>query len=226
MSQSISLILLAGGIGSRMGAATPKQFLLLKGKPVALHSLELFASFDEIAEIIVVCAPEHQPFFSGIRPLSFALPGERRQDSLWNGLQKISTTCDLVCVHDAARPCLQRSDFEKLLDEAREHPAVALATPVKYTIKQTGENGFVTTTLDRANLWEIQTPQIAPLSLLKQGFKIAQERNLTVSDDLSLVELTGYPVKLVTGSSSNIKLTTPEDWAAVNSLACTDTSSS
>ena len=216
-SISVSVILLAGGVGSRMKSSTPKQFLLLNGKPVALHSFDLFASFEMISEIIVVCDPLYRSLFPS--NTNFALPGARRQDSLFNGMQKISTQCDLVCVHDAARPLLEHSDLQKLLAEAAKHRAAALAVPMKCTIKQADEQGFVTTTLDRTTLWEMQTPQVATPALLMEGFKIAQEKNLTVTDEAMLVELTGHPFKLVTGSHSNIKITTPEDWAVVETLS-------
>lgn len=220
-SQSISVILLAGGIGSRMKSPIPKQFLSLRGKPVIQHSLEFFASFEEVKEIIIVCDPSYNAelALNVIKPrLAFAPPGKRRQDSLENGLQKVSAMGDLICVHDAARPLLKHADFERLLKEAKIHRTVALALPVKYTIKQAGADGFVLSTLDRSTLWEMQTPQIAPLELLQQGFAIAKAENLTVSDDVALVELTGHPVKLVSGSPSNIKLTTVEDWATLETL--------
>ncbi len=200
-----------------MKASTPKQFLSLNDKPVALHSFELFASLEEISEIIVVCDSQYHSLFPST--VTFALPGARRQDSLYNGLQKISSLCDLVCVHDAARPLLQKNDLQTLLAEASNHRAAALAMPVKCTIKQADAQGFVTSTLDRSTLWEMQTPQVATPALLAEGLKIAQAKNLTITDEAALVELTGHAVKLVTGSYSNIKITTPEDWALIETLS-------
>lgn len=209
----ISAILLAGGIGSRMNQAVPKPFIPLIDKPIALHSFELLASHPAISEIIVVCGDAHHTRFPRLAHpvVKFAKPGFRRQDSVFNGLVLISEKADLVCIHDSARPLLFRSDLQNVLSEAEKCGAAALAVPVKQTIKQVDLDGFVTETLDRSFLWEAQTPQVIKPDLLKQGFRIAHEKDMTVTDDISLVELLGHPVKLVQGSYQNLKITTPED---------------
>jgi len=214
----VSAILLAGGKGKRMQSSTPKQYLPLGGKPLALYSLELFASCPAIDEIIVVCDLFYQPLFrntaSNYPRLLFAPPGERRQDSVYQGLQKTSNPAKkthLICVHDSARPLATSSDLMNVLAEAKKHGAAVAANLVKNTIKECDPQGFVQRTLDRSQLWEMYTPQVIEASLLKKGFKIAINNNLTVTDDAALVELTGHPVKLVKGSYSNIKITTPED---------------
>jgi 2-C-methyl-D-erythritol 4-phosphate cytidylyltransferase len=216
----ISVILLAGGQGSRMKSKTPKQFLSLHGKLIALYSFELFCSFKDIFEIIVVCEPHFQHLFStpAFPHVHFALPGDRRQDSVYQGLQHVSLQSTLVCVHDSARPLLSKEDLQTLVEAAKTHHAAALAVPVKCTIKQSDSRGFVSTTLDRSTLWEMHTPQMATPALLKQGFVLAQNKNLTVTDDVSLVELTGHPVKLVQGSYNNLKITTPDDLALAEKL--------
>jgi len=210
----VSVILLAGGQGSRMQSQTPKQFLNLQGKPVALHSFEQFSSCPHVIEIIVVCEPQFHSLFPRftLPEVRFALPGNRRQDSVYNGFLTISSQPDLICVHDSARPFLSKDSLEQLLEEARRYGAAALAVPAKNTIKETDPNQFIQRTLDRSKLWEMHTPQVATPALLKKGFDIALEYNLDVTDDASLVELTGHPVKLVKDSYQNFKITTPEDW--------------
>lgn len=191
-----------------MGITTPKQYLPLAGKIIAMYSFELLRQIDRITEVIVVCDSDYQSLFKGGL---FALPGERRQDSLFNGLQIVSKDSQYVLVHDAARPLLKREDVESVIDAATEYGAACLATPIKMTIKQADCNGMVVQTLPRDTLYDIQTPQVLKKEILLKGFEKAQKEAITVTDDVSLAELIGRPVKLVMGSYENIKVTTPED---------------
>ncbi len=193
----------------------PKQFHLLEEKPVALHSFELFASDPRLEEIIVVSDPAFHSLFLAPH-VQFALPGARRQDSMQNGLK--ATKCPFICVHDSARPLLHATDFSALIEAGIEYGAATLATTMKFTVKEADPAGFVKNTLDRSKLWEILTPQFAKRTLLEEGLAIAEIENRTVTDDVSLVELTGHPVKLVPTRFPNPKLTTPEDWAYLNAL--------
>ena len=223
MDLSVSVIIVAGGKGTRLGSATPKQFLPLKGTPLILHSIKVLLDLPWTKEVIVACDTKFNPHFSKGLTLKFAPSGERRQDSVWNALQCVSPDADLVCIHDAARPLLNSADAQAVILEAATSGAAALAVRAKNTIKEVSPEGFVTKTLDRTKLWEMQTPQVMKTSLLKEGFAIAHAKNLTVTDDIALVELTKHPVKLVAGSYSNIKLTTPEDWPLLEALLCDDT---
>lgn len=216
----VSVILLAGGNGTRMGTQTPKQYLPLANKLLAQYSFELFAQLPCVKEIIVVCEERYQPFFLANTSslIDFAPPGNRRQDSVWNGLCRISEKSELVCVHDSARPLLRKEHCLAVLREAHLHGAAVLGVPVKNTIKSAND-GFVKKTLDRSTLWEVQTPQVIRPDWLYQGFAKALElQDLSVSDDASLIELLGYQVKLVLGTDSNIKITTPTDFALAESL--------
>lgn len=209
----ISAILLAGGLGTRMQASTPKQFLTLKGKPVARHSFDLFLAMPEIHEIIVVCEPEYRHLFQEENPskkIAFASPGSRRQDSVYNGLNAISKS-DFVCIHDSARPFIDRELVVRALNGAVDHGAATVGMPVKFTVKQSDGKDLVHNTPDRSLLWEIQTPQVVDFQLLHKGFQFAIENNLTVTDDVSLVELLKKTVKLVEGCARNIKITVPAD---------------
>jgi 2-C-methyl-D-erythritol 4-phosphate cytidylyltransferase len=203
----ISLILLAGGIGTRMGSSIPKQYLPLQGKPLALHSFDLFLQIPEIQEIIVVCEPQYQHFFK--HPVLFASPGPRRQDSVYSGLLKCSQ--DIIFIHDAARPLIEAKYLPPLLEAAQSIGAAALGVPVTNTIKQCSLNQIVEKTLNRAELYEIQTPQAIQRALLLQAFAYVQKEGLEVTDDLSLIEALGVKPKIIPSSPRNIKITTPFD---------------
>ncbi len=207
-----SLILLAGGSGQRMQTETPKQFLPLKNLPVALHSLQIFLKTEKFEQIVVVCAEKFRHFFEGFSVV-FASPGLLRQDSVFNGLQKVDPDSEWVCVHDAARPFITEEMVHNLFEGGKTASSATLAMPVKYTLKEIGEGDFVARTLNRSHIWEIQTPQLIKKQILQKGFEHVHQNGLEVTDDVSIAELIGESVKLVTGSYKNIKLTTPEDLA-------------
>ncbi|MBI3901145.1 MAG: 2-C-methyl-D-erythritol 4-phosphate cytidylyltransferase, partial [Chlamydiia bacterium] len=157
--KKISLILVSGGIGLRMGATTPKQYLPLGGVPIALHSFHLFSNMEEIDELVVVCEEKYQSLFTSSKPLFFAPPGKRRQDSVAQGAALTSQNTDLLIVHDAVRPFVKKDEVLALLEKALSIGAAALASPCTSTIKEVDENYLVQKTLDRTKIWAIQTPQ-------------------------------------------------------------------
>ena len=199
----IGLILLAGGKGTRMECDTPKPFLPLDGKPIALHSLDAFPMCDEI---VVVCPDEYRYIFP--KNVTFAEPGERRQDSVKNGFAKLSSACDTILIHDAARPYIEQKDVEKLLAEGKNCGAALLASPITSTIK-CGKN-FIDKTLDRDTLWAAQTPQLLSRTILAKGLSL----NISVTDDVAFAEAQNLPVKIVPGNPANIKITYPSDLPA------------
>ncbi|CAO1944152.1 unnamed protein product [Urochloa humidicola] len=214
--RSVSVILLSGGQGKRMGASMPKQYLPLLGLPIALHSLKTFCQLKEVKEVVVVCDPDYSDLFEGSIenmqiPLKFACPGKERQDSVFNGLQEIDGESELVCVHDSARPLVTSEDLKKVLEDAAVHGAAVLGVPVKATIKEATSDSFVVKTLDRKTLWEMQTPQVMKPNLLRDGFELVKRDGLEVTDDVSIVEYLKHPVYITEGSYTNIKVTTPDD---------------
>jgi 2-C-methyl-D-erythritol 4-phosphate cytidylyltransferase len=210
----LSIILLAGGKGTRMGSAIPKVFLPLNGKPIALHSFKLFQSLPYVQEIIVVCPQDYYHLFP--QDTLFAHPGEKRQDSVKNGFEK--TSFDPILIHDAARPFVTKEEIDKLLKEGLSIGAATLGIPMKYTIKEVSSNRIVKKTLDRSLLYAMQTPQLLKRDILQKGLDAAQAQNLTVTDDVALAELIQHPVKIIPGFSRNIKITTPEDFQLAQSL--------
>lgn len=209
----ITVILLAGGKGLRMGGPIPKQYLPLNGKPIARHSYDIFNSMTAIDEIVVVCEPEFRDLFllPDSKRTRFALPGERRQDSVYNGLQAASPEARFICVHDSARPLIDEELCLRVIDAAKTVGASTAAMPLKFTIKEASSDQMVTQTPDRTKFWEIQTPQVVRRDWMEAGFQHVLSNKLDVTDDVSLVELIGHPAKLVHGSYKNIKVTTGED---------------
>ena len=199
--EKCSFVLLAGGSGSRMKADRPKQFLDLLGKPVLQWDLELLLGVEGIDRVILVIAEEFRqmdflkPFLSDER-LIFASPGKERQNSVENGLAGVAEDCTLVAIHDAARPLVTLDAIDRCFADAAEHNAAVLAVPCKPTIKESNDGEFVLKTLDRSKLWDIQTPQIMRPQMLRDGFKNANDKDLAVTDDVSVVELMGKPVKV------------------------------
>jgi 2-C-methyl-D-erythritol 4-phosphate cytidylyltransferase len=222
---SVSLVLLAGGVGKRMGAPIPKQYLELLGAPVATYSLRTFAAMPAVGELVVVCEPEWRAVFEECHatlprrpPLSFAAPGAERQDSVLSGLRAISPAAALVAVHDSARPLVTPAEATAVFLDAAACGAAVLGVPVKQTIKEVAADGLVVKTLDRAALWEVQTPQVVRPALLRAGFELVAARGLEVTDDVSIVEALGEPVRVTPGAYTNIKVTTPEDMAVAEKL--------
>lgn len=212
----ITAILLAGGKGTRLQASTPKQFLPLGGKPLALISLEVLLLLPAITHTIVAAPLAFHSLF-GSYPVTLVEGGMERQDSLYNALQHIDAACEFVLVHDAARPFITVAMVERLIKEGLTCGAATLAIPLTSTIKE-GKEGFISKTLPREHLFAAQTPQLVKTSLLKQGFERAREGKVAVTDDVSLAELLGHKVRLVEGSATNIKITTPEDLLLAQAL--------
>ena len=214
--EKCSFVLLAGGSGSRMKADRPKQFLDLLGKPVLQWDLELLLGIEDLQRIVLVISEEFRDM-EFLKPalederLVFADPGKERQNSVESGLAQLPDDCSLVAIHDAARPLVTLEAIDRCFADAAEHDAAVLAVACKPTIKESNDGEFVLKTLDRSKLWDIQTPQIVRPQLLLDGFANANKKNLAVTDDVSVVELMGKPVKLTVGDYTNLKLTTPED---------------
>jgi len=203
-----SVVIVAGGSGSRMGR--PKQMLPLAGKPALAHTVAAFKQTPGVGEIIVVTPPENRPalneLFTG---LIFTDPGNTRLESVKNGFANVSAAAEVVAVHDGARPLVKPQYIAACLQAAKEDGAAVLAVAVKDTTK-VGKDGFVDKTLDRSALWAAQTPQAYRREVLAEALeKFGHETNAT--DESQLVEKTGVKVRLVPSDYTNMKITTPED---------------
>jgi len=210
-----SAILLAAGSGSRLEAPVSKPLVKIGKYPVFLYSLRALIACPQIDEIIVVVNPANQRQITGIiRKSSFkkvkavVLGGRRRQDSVYNGLHAVKESSRWVLIHDSARPFIERALISKVIRQAVKHGAAILAVRPKATIKLAA-GFFVTRTLNRKKLWEVQTPQVFKKDLLLKAYK--KYLHAPVTDDASLIEKLGKQVNIVPGSYGNIKITTSED---------------
>lgn len=212
-----SVIVVAAGKGSRMGTSVKKQFLLLKGKPVLQHTVETFLAVEEIDEIVVVLSEEDVPTFESMKfpsdkDIKIAFGGAERYLSVKNGVNAVKESAEIILVHDAARPFVTVKEIQSVISVARQEGACILANKVKDTIKEV-EQGTVISTPNRDHLYAVQTPQGFSAKILREVYANETEEfgNWIPTDDASLVERAGYPIKVVEGSTNNIKITTPID---------------
>jgi 2-C-methyl-D-erythritol 4-phosphate cytidylyltransferase len=206
----------AAGVGARMGADTPKQYMKLGGKPMLRHTIDAFLSSELVAHTFVVVSPD-DPVIDTIVPQHgvtvLRCGGASRMESVRNGLAVLANTLretDRVLVHDAARPGLTAGLIEKLITATGDHEAGGLlALPVVDTVKR-GVNGVAAGTVPRNGLWLAQTPQMFPYRLLRQALDAATDPE-AITDDASAVEALGFNPRLVEGHPRNLKVTLPED---------------
>lgn len=212
-------IIPAAGIGSRMQAKQAKQYLKIGAQTILERTLTIFCEHPEIHAVYVALHP-NDPSFDTLKiaahpKIQRVAGGAERVNSVLNCLENIAADDAVVLVHDAARPCLQTPDVDRLLAYYREHESPAiLAKPASDTIKVSqAQQPRVASTLDRRTIWQAQTPQIAALTALKQSITEGLAQDLMLTDEASALEAAGYPVALIEGPSYNIKITHPEDLA-------------
>ena len=215
----IAAIVPAAGRGSRINHRLPKQYLPLGGTPIIARTLMALESFPAIDEILVVVRAEEKEYFHrGIvrkynlsRVSRIIAGGERRQDSVYNGLESTGEDTAFVAIHDGVRPFITEDIFMETIAQATLHKAAVVAVPVSDTIKVAKRHGFTGSTLPRDKLWAVQTPQVFERGLILEAHRRARKENFMGTDDASLVERMGCPVKVVEGAPENIKITTPGD---------------
>jgi len=218
-------IIAAAGAGTRMASDRPKQFLLLAGTPVIIHTLKVFEQCESINEVIVVLpAAESAGFLSlaakyGLRKVSRVVPGGvTRADSVRRGLLAIrAATAEIVAVHDGVRPFVTVEEIDATVAAAHADGAAILVGPVTDTIKQVNEQRIVQT-LDRAGLRRALTPQCFRYDVLREAYQNTDVTDPSVTDESVLVEKLGIPVSIVEGSPRNIKITTAEDLAIAEAI--------
>ncbi len=218
LEQKITLVIVAGGSGSRFGGELPKQFRLLGDLPVWAWSVRALAPWPGLIEILV--AMDEQWFGTAGKTLSalnlpvpyrFVPSGERRQDTVMNALREVNESSDLVAVHDGARP-FPPSNLVEITDAASQNGGAIFALPATDATKQVDKFLTIQRTVPRENLWLAQTPQVFRRKELTEGLTWCNARELTVSDEASVAEAVGLSHVVVPGSRLNLKITYPEDW--------------
>ncbi|MDD2462748.1 MAG: 2-C-methyl-D-erythritol 4-phosphate cytidylyltransferase [Desulfobulbus sp.] len=217
----VGVVLPAGGIGSRFGHSHPKQFLDLAGVPLLVRTCRAFLAIPEISVVAIAAPAEHYQASIDLLEmhlaqeefarLLFTVGGATRQDSVRAGLMLLPQEIELVLVHDAARPLIDRATILRCLQGAARYGAVIAAVPVKDTLKKVAETLQITSTVDRSGLWQAQTPQAARRTLLERAFAQAARSGFLGTDEASILEAAGTPVRVVEGSERNLKVTRPED---------------
>lgn len=211
----------AAGVGSRMAAAIPKQYLQLHDRSVIEYTLEKLIHHPQISGVVVVLAAD-DAYWSELNlaptdKLQITKGGAERCHSVFNGLELLqdqANSNDWVLVHDAARPCLHKQDIDKLIAQLSSHSVGGLlGAPVSDTMKRTNSEGDVIDTVNRKNLWRALTPQMFRYGLLKEALAAALDSGELVTDEAAAVERAGHAPRMVEGRPDNIKITRPEDLA-------------
>lgn len=220
-----SALIPASGPGKRLNSRTRKAFVPLLGRPLITHTLEQFERCPIVHDIVLVVSEQDVSLartitdrfnFSKVR--SIVQGGCERQDSVRNGLRAISSQTEIVVIHDGARPLVTQDIIESCFNAARETGAAIAAVPVIDTIKRSCDDQVVECTLDRTRLWNVQTPQAFKRDVIEHAYQQAYAEGFFGTDDASLVERIGLPVKLVRGSYENIKVTTPTDLVVAEAI--------
>jgi 2-C-methyl-D-erythritol 4-phosphate cytidylyltransferase len=212
----LSAILVAGGSSQRMGF--DKLFAVIAGEPVIAHAIRAFERATSVDEIVVVAREDRHDEIRKIsrdkgfkKVLSIVPGGERRQDSVRAGLDRINHDAKYVAVHDAARPLITPEQIERAFEQCRVHGAAALAQPVNDTLKRADADLLVVGLVDRRQLSAMQTPQIFERKLLEGAYRAVYAENFLVTDEVSAVERLGYKVALVLDDDFNLKITYSRD---------------
>jgi 2-C-methyl-D-erythritol 4-phosphate cytidylyltransferase len=220
MRLNLKVVAIVPSAGESRRIGQKKEFLLLGDRPLLAHTLQPLEEHPQISKIILVVDEGNLEYtkkeiiekygFKKVKEV--VVGGAERQDSVYNGLKRVAKDCDIVLIQDGARPFLTEDLITRSIEEVKKHKAAVVAVPCIDTIKfAQKESNMALETLDREYLWMAQTPQTFRYELILKAYEKAKEENFRGTDDASLVERRGQPVKIVGGSYDNIKITTPQD---------------
>jgi len=217
-------IIVSAGKGVRMNRSTPKQYLLLQGRPVLCHTIIAFDSCPEVDNIILV-VPENDIQFCREQllselnlktPVNVLAGGKRRQDSVFNGILSIDDRGGIVVIHDSVRPLVSSDMISRCIRKARTSGACILGVPLRDTLKAVDGNSVIKKTIPRENLWLAQTPQAFHYQLIRDAHEAAAKQGIEATDDAALLEWMGLPVSILGSTVDNLKITTNEDLVLAN----------
>ena len=222
----VNVVIVAAGKGTRLQSELPKPFLSVAGRPILVHTLRRFEPIEVVRRIVVVVAAEREALCRELlhthgpwpQPIAVVHGGAERQDSVQKGLAALETQCEIVVIHDAARPFISVEAIQRSIDAAAETGSAVVATPVRDTIKRADAQHTIRETVSRHDLWLAQTPQTFQVGVIREAHQWAQQRGIVGTDDATLVEQMGRPVRIVPGDALNFKITTPDDLALAQAV--------
>ncbi len=213
----VAVVIPAGGMGARFGRRIPKQFIRIQRVPIVTMTVSHFTRHPAVTAIVVAAPESHiERTRRALAPIARRAPlavvpgGRTRQDSVWLAMQALPDDAEVIVVHDAVRPLITRRLIDAVVRAAAESGAAICALPIAETVKRVRDD-VVETTLDRSELWAVQTPQAFRADLLREAHEKARRDSVVGTDDAMLVERLGHPVRVVRGLVENVKITTPED---------------
>jgi 2-C-methyl-D-erythritol 4-phosphate cytidylyltransferase len=221
----VGVVLVAGGHGSRTGSDELKQFRWVAGKPMLLHTLQLFQQRPDVCMVVAVLPkryagdPPPWIFQSDIERLLIGVGGAHRGSSVRSGLDDLPVSARIVVIHDAARPLVLDETIDAVIAAARNGTGAIAALPETDTLKRVAEDGRIIETVERTGLWRAQTPQAFPREMIDDVTRRANREGVSATDDAALCEHFGYPVVVVPGSERAMKITTEADFARAEAMS-------
>jgi 2-C-methyl-D-erythritol 4-phosphate cytidylyltransferase len=225
MKRDVGVIIVAAGSGSRTESKELKQFRWVAGKPMLLHSIQTFQARPDVAMVVCVLPRDHvgDPppwiFQSDAERLLLSVGGRHRGESVANGLEDLPSECEIVVIHDAARPLVSSETVARVIEEARQGNGAVAALPVADTLKRVDSSGKIVETVDRFGIWRAQTPQAFPRQVIERAHREAREADRVATDDAALCEQIGLSVVVVRGSERAVKITEETDFALAEALS-------
>ena len=220
----VSIVIVAAGRGTRMGQSD-KLFMEVAGLPLVGHTWRRFDQFAGTAEIIIVTRGESRSLFENLakriaaaKPWRIVEGGAERQDSVWNGVNATDESSSVVAIQDGARPCTPLGSLGQTIEAARDTGAAVLAKRVSDTLKRGDDQAQILGTVDRENLWAVQTPQVFRREVILAALAKVRDEGLVITDDTAACEALGQAVKLIECDRPNPKATTPDDLPFIESL--------
>ena len=220
----VGVVLVAAGASSRLGGNELKQFRWIAGKPMLLHSLQLFQQRGDVALVVCVLPRQYAGdpppwiFQSDVDRLLVSVGGRERGESVLRGLEDLPDETTIVVVHDAARPIVAMDVVDRVIAEARAGRGAVAALPVTDTLKEVDAGGRVVRTIARDRLWRAQTPQAFPRAMIERAYAEARRTNTYATDCAALCEAQGFEVVVVRGSEQAVKVTDEADFALVEAM--------
>ena len=224
VARDVGVVIVAGGTGTRVGGEELKQFRWVAGKPMLLHSVQAFMARPDVGTVVCVLPQQYAGdpppwlFQCDVDRLLVSLGGRTRSESVANGLDDLPDEAQIVLVHDAARPLVDATTVDRVVESVRAGTSAIAALPVVDTLKEVDAEGMIVRTVDRDRLWRAQTPQGFPRHVIVDAHRRATREHISATDDAALCERLGIPVRVVRGAERAMKITEPGDFSRAEAL--------